>query len=190
MSARPSLPDQRQADNSGSQSVRDELMGRVYDELRRLAHHYLREERPNHTLQPTALVHEAYLRLMDQPGVSWRSREHFIGIAATMMRRVLVDHARRHKRDKRGGGLPKLSLLEADCFTNQQSLDFVALDVALGKLSTDYPDASRTVELRFFGGLSIAETARVLSVSESTVERDWRFARAWLMREMNGSRGL
>jgi len=186
MPAPASVTDLLQAVNSGSQSARDELITRVYDELRRLADSYLRGERPDHTLQPTALVHEAYLRLVGQPGVQWRNRNHFIAVAATMMRRVLVDHARGHNRDKRGGDRIKLSLAEADCFTKSDDVDFVALDVTLEKLAKDYPQESQIVELRFFGGLSIAETAQVLNISDSTVERDWKFARAWLLREMNG----
>jgi RNA polymerase sigma-70 factor (ECF subfamily) len=186
MSSQASVTDLLEAVNSGSQSARDELIAVVYDELRRLANSYLRGERADHTLQPTALVHEAYLRLVGQDTVRWQNRDHFIGVAATMMRRVLVDHARRHNRDKRGGGCIKLSLTEADSFTKSDDMDFVALDVALEKLAKDHPQESLTVELRFFGGLSIAEAARVLEVSESTVERDWRFARAWLLHEMNG----
>jgi RNA polymerase sigma-70 factor (ECF subfamily) len=186
MSANASVTELLEAVNSGSQSARDELITRVYDELRRLADSYLRGERADHTLQPTALVHEAYLRLVGQPGVKWRNRDHFIAVAATMMRRVLVDHARGHNRDKRGGDRIKLSLAEADCFIQNEEVDLVALDVTLEKFAQDYPQESSIVELRFFGGLSIAETARVLGISDSTVERDWKFARAWLLREMKG----
>jgi RNA polymerase sigma factor (TIGR02999 family) len=164
--------------------ARDELVVHVYDELRRLAASYLRRERADHTLQPTALVHEAYMRLAAQEGVDWRNREHFIGVAAEMMRRVLVDHARRHRRDKRGGGL-RLPLTEADGFSEGEAEDMVALDEALRRLARRHPQKSRVVELRFFGGLSIEETARILEVSDSTVERDWKFARAWLAREMD-----
>jgi RNA polymerase sigma-70 factor, ECF subfamily len=164
--------------------AREELMVRVYDELRRLAASYLQRERADHTLQPTALVHEAYIRLVAQDAVDWRNRDHFVGLAAQMMRRVLVDHARGHKRDKRGGGL-KLALLDADGIAEVESEDFVALDEALNRLALRHPQKSRVIELRFFGGLSIEETARVLQVSDSTVERDWKFARAWLARELN-----
>jgi RNA polymerase sigma-70 factor, ECF subfamily len=164
--------------------VRDELIVQVYDELRRLAAGYLRRERADHTLQPTALVHEAYMRLAAQEGVDWRNREHFVGVAAEMMRRVLVDHARGHRRDKRGGGL-KLPLTEADGFAEGEAEHLVALDEALKRLARRHPQKSRVVELRFFGGLSIEETARILEVSDSTVERDWKFARAWLAREMD-----
>jgi RNA polymerase sigma factor (TIGR02999 family) len=186
MSAQASVTDLLQAVNSGSQSPRDELIAVVYDELRRLADSYLRAERADHTLQPTALVHEAYLRLLAQDNVRWRNRDHFIGVAATMMRRVLVDHARGHNRNKRGGGQIKLTLADAERFTKSEDVDFMVLDEALEKLGHDYPQESQIVELRFFGGLSIAEAARVLKVSESTIEREWKFAQAWLLREMSG----
>ena len=162
----------------------EELLVRVYDDLRRLATSYLRRERVDHTLQPTALVHEAYLRLAVQNGVSWRNREHFISVAAQMMRRVLVDHARGHTRDKRGGGL-KLAIAEIDHVVQAEGDDLVALDEALRRLARLHPQKGRVVELRFFGGLSIEETAGVLQISGSTVERDWKFARAWLARELN-----
>jgi RNA polymerase sigma factor (TIGR02999 family) len=165
-------------------SSRDDIILQVYDELRRLAAVYLQRERTDHTLQPTALVHEAYMRLVAQDGIRWQNREHFVGVAAAMMRRVLVDHARAHKRNKRGGGL-KLALAEADAVTDSGAGDLVALDEALKRLARKHPHKSRVVELRFFGGLSIEETARVLGVSDSTVERDWRFARAWLTRELS-----
>ena len=164
--------------------VRDELIVNVYSELRRLAAVYLRRERADHTLQPTALVHEAYMRLAAQDRVDWRNREHFIGIAAAMMRRELVDHARGHRRDKRWGGM-KLRLADADGCTGGDIEDLVALDEALRRLARTHPQKSHVVELRFFGGLSIDETARLLEVSDSTVERDWKFARAWLAREMD-----
>jgi RNA polymerase sigma factor (TIGR02999 family) len=171
--------------SGGAPPARDELIAHVYDELRRLAAAYLRRERADHTLQPTALVHEAYMRLAAQRGVDWRNREHFVGVAAEMMRRVLVDHARGHRRAKRGGGL-RLPLTEADGFAEGEADELVALDEALRRLARRHPQKSRIVELRFFGGLSIEETARVLSVSDSTVERDWKFARAWLAREVDG----
>lgn len=162
---------------------RDELISHVYDELKRLAAGYLRRERADHTLQPTALVHEAYMRLAAQDGVDWRNREHFVGVAAEMMRRVLVDHARGHRRGKRWGGL-KLPLTEADGFAGGEADELVALDEAMTRLARRHPQKSRIVELRFFGGLSIEETARIMEVSDSTVERDWKFARAWLAREL------
>lgn len=161
----------------------EELIVCVYDKLRRLAAHYLRRERADHTLQPTALVHEAYMRLAAQDGVAWRNQEHFVGLAAAMMRRVLVDHARGHKCDKRWGGL-KLSLVD-DGGAEGETEDLVALDEALRRLARRHPQKSRVVELRFFGGLSIQETAHILEVSDSTVERDWKFARAWLAHEIN-----
>jgi RNA polymerase sigma factor (TIGR02999 family) len=164
--------------------ARDELIVNVYNELRRLATAYLRRERSDHTLQPTALVHEAYMRLAVQNGVAWHNREHFLGVAAAMMRRVLVDHARGHNRDKRSGGV-RLSLDEAEGCAADETEDLVALDEALKRLARRHPRKSRVVELRFFGGLSIQETARILDVSESMVERDWKFARAWLAREID-----
>lgn len=169
-----------------NQSVNDELMVALYQELRHLAESYLRQERADHTLQPTALVHEAYLRLTEQENIVWQSREHFIGVAATMMRRILVNHAIKRKRDKRGGGEIKLSLSEADRFIKDEDVNLIALDEALEKLSEAYPQESRIVELKFFGGLTIEETARILEISNTTVERSWRFARAWLLREMSG----
>jgi len=172
------------AATGGNHPSPDELVANVYDELRRLAAAYLRRERADHTLQPTALVHEAYMRLAAQDGVRWRSREHFVGVAAEMMRRVLVDHARGHRRGKRWGGL-RLTLTEADGFVESGADDLVALDEALRRLARRHPQKSRIIELRFFGGLSIEETARVLGVSDSTVERDWKFARAWLARELD-----
>lgn len=144
-----------------SQPARDELMSVVYNELRRLAEIYLRKERSDHTLQPTALVHEAYLRLTEQENVKWQNREHFIGMAATMMRRVLVNYAINRKRDKRGGIDAKLSLSEADRLIKDEDVKLIALHEALEKLSEDYPQESKIVELRFFGGLSIAETAKI-----------------------------
>ncbi|MET0626680.1 MAG: sigma-70 family RNA polymerase sigma factor [Pyrinomonadaceae bacterium] len=171
------------ATGGGAQQSREELIVHVYDELRRVAAGYLRRERADHTLQPTALVHEAYMRLAAQDGVDWRNREHFVGVAAEMMRRVLVDHARGHRRGKRWGGL-RLPLTEADGFAGCEADELVELDEAMRRLARRHPQKSRIVELRFFGGLSIEETARVLEVSDSTVERDWKFARAWLAREM------
>lgn len=186
MTSQSTLADLLPPDSKENPLERDALIDALYDELRLLANSYLRSERSDHTLQPTALVHEAYLRLAGQDAVRWRNRDHFIAVAATMMRRVLVDHARGHSRGKRGGGAVKLSLADVHELTGTDQLDFLALDVALEKLAKDYPQESKIVELRFFGGLSINETARVLDISESTVERDWRFARAWLLREMDG----
>ncbi len=183
MPARVSSEKPAEAAPGAGARPRDELIVHVYEELRRLAAAYLRRERADHTLQPTALVHEAYMRLAAQEGVDWLNREHFIGVAAEMMRRVLVDHARGRGRDKRGKGF-RLPLAEADGFVEGETDELVELDEALRRLGRRHPQKSRVVELRFFGGLSIEETARVLEVSDSTVERDWKFARAWLAREM------
>lgn len=172
--------------SGGKEEARDELMTMVYNELRQLAEVYLRYERDNHTLQPTALVHEAYLRLVEQKNVMWQNREHFIGVAATMMRRILVNYAIMRNSEKRGGGQIKLSLAEANYLIEGEDVNLIALDEALEKLAESYPLHSRTIELRYFGGLTIEETARVLNVSDTTVERYWRFARAWLADELQG----
>jgi RNA polymerase sigma factor (TIGR02999 family) len=158
----------------------------VYDELRRLAASALRHERPDHTLQPTALVHEAYLRLADEPTGRWENRSHFLAVAARAMRRILVDHARRHNAAKRGSGAVCLHLddLEHAAPSEADAVDLVALDDALGRLSELDPRQARIVELRFFGGLSVEETAAIIDASPRTVRRDWQFARAWLKREM------
>lgn len=153
----------------------------VYDELRHLASRYLRHERSGHTLQTTALVHEAYIRLIDQRQVSWQNRAHFYGIAAQMMRRILVDHARGQQADKRGGGAQKLSLDEAIGLAQEREVDLIALDEALTTLATLDPQQSLIVEMRFFGGLSVEEVAEALSVSRSTIQRDWSMAKAWLL---------
>jgi RNA polymerase sigma factor (TIGR02999 family) len=171
--------------STGNREALDQLLPAVYDELRRLANHYLRGERPDHTLQPTALVHEAYLRLIDQRSVSWQNRAHFFGVAAQIMRRILVDHARSHISEKRGGQRRKLSLDEAVSWASERDLDLVALDDALTALSAFDERKGRIVELRFFGGLSVEETAEVLSVSPQTVLRDWSLAKAWLFNELN-----
>jgi RNA polymerase sigma factor (TIGR02999 family) len=169
---------------SGETSALDDVMRAVYQELRRMADHYLRLERPDHTLQPTALVHEAYLRLIDQRKVSWQNRAHFFGVAAQMMRRILVDHARTKQRGKRGGAARKLSLDEVMNLSQGRAADLVALDDALKALAEIDPRKSQVVELRFFGGLSVEETAEVLDVSPQTVLRDWKMAKAWLYQEM------
>lgn len=169
---------------SGETSALDDVMRAVYQELRRMADHYLRLERPDHTLQPTALVHEAYLRLIDQRKVSWQNRAHFFGVAAQMMRRILVDHARTKQRGKRGGAARKLSLDEVMNLSQGRAADLVALDDALKALAEIDPRKSQVVELRFFGGLNVEETAEVLDVSPQTVLRDWKMAKAWLYQEM------
>jgi RNA polymerase sigma-70 factor (ECF subfamily) len=160
------------------------LMPFVYDELRRLADHYLRQERPNHTLQPTALVHEAYLRLIDQTRVDWQNRAHFFGVAAQLMRRILVDHARRHRASKRGGYEQKVTLDEALDYSQPRDVDLLALDDALNALAEFDERQSRIVELRFFGGLTIEETAEALGVSPATVKVDWSMAKAWLRQQI------
>lgn len=160
-------------------------MPMVYSELRRLANNYLRRERQNHTLQPTALVNEAYLRLIDQRTANWQNRAQFYGIAAQLMRRILVDHARQHKAAKRGGSdQQRLSITSAERVVAKPDLDVLALHEALEELKTIDPQQERIVELRFFGGLSIEETAEVLGIGHATVERDWKMARAWLRRKL------
>jgi RNA polymerase sigma-70 factor (ECF subfamily) len=164
----------------GNKAALDQLMPCVYDELRRLASRYLRRERADHTIQPTALVHEAYLRLVDQTEVRWQDRAHFFGMAATVMRHILVDHARRRHRAKRGGSVTWLSLEPIREGFEARSLDLIAVDAALTQLEAVDPQQSRVVELRFFGGLTAEEIAEVLGLSSRTVERDWRTAKAWL----------
>lgn len=163
----------------------DALLGLVYNELRHIAANYMRRERPGHTLQPTALVHEAYLQLVDQTRVNWQSRAHFFGVASRLMRRILVDHARSHKAEKRGGAVQKLSLDEAVGVSQKKDVALDALDDALTTLAEIDPRQSRIVELRFFGGLTVEETAEVLGASTATVEREWRMAKAWLYHQLN-----
>jgi RNA polymerase sigma factor (TIGR02999 family) len=172
----------------GDQAALNELMPEVYGELRRLARRYLRSERPGHTLQSTALVHEAYLRLVDHHRIDWQGRAHFLGVAATIIRNILVDHARTRGRLKRGGGVCCLSLDEAIADPAGRDLDLVALDDALLSLSAGDPRQARIVELRFFGALSIEETAEVMGLSPSTVKREWLTARTMLYRDIS-SRG-
>jgi len=166
----------------------DKMMPAIYDELRRQAARYLRQERPGHTLQTTALIHEAYVRLVDQRNVQWQNRAHFFGIAAQMMRRILVDHARTKKRAKRGGSDIKVSLDDAAVAVKGQDLDVVAVDEALSRLAKIDEQQSRVVELRFFSGLTVEETAEVMGISPATVKRDWSMAKAWLHRELSGDR--
>ena len=171
----------------GNTEVVDQILPHIYDELRKLAGSYLRRERSDHTLQPTALVHEAYMKLVDQKQVKWQKRAHFFGIAAQVMRRILMDHARKHKAEKRGGDADKLPLEEEILLISQDSSNqLLALDDALKTLADLDPQKAKIVELRYFGGLSIEETADVLEVSPATVKRDWVFARAWLLREFGG----
>ena len=170
---------------NGSQQALEQLTPLVYGELRMLAAAYLRKERPDHTLQPTALVHEAYLRLVDQRNPGWQNRSHFYGVAAHLMRRILVDHARRRQAGKRGGH--KVSLEETVSIAPKRSADLVALDDGLSALEKHDPRKCRAVELRYFGGLSLEEIAQTLEVSSVTVRRDLRMAEAWLHQQMRGA---
>jgi RNA polymerase sigma factor (TIGR02999 family) len=174
--------------SKGNKEALSELTPLVYDELRRLAGGYLRRERPDHTLQATALVHEAYLQLIDQRNVRWQNRAHFFGLAATLMRRILVEDARRHLAIKRGSAQSKLSLDEAIGFSREPEVDLLALDDALVGLAAMDPQKSHIVELRFFGGLSVEETAEVLGVAPITVHRSWRISKAWLRQELDKGR--
>jgi RNA polymerase sigma factor (TIGR02999 family) len=171
--------------NEGDRRALDEMLPLVYSELRRIAANRLRVERQNHTLQPTALVHEAYLRLVEQQNVNWKNRAQFFGIAAEMMRRILINHALARKADKRGGDAVRVSLSAADAAATREDANLLALDEALKKLSTFDERKSHIVELKFFGGLSIEEIAEVLGISHATVEREWSMARAWLYREVS-----
>jgi RNA polymerase sigma-70 factor (ECF subfamily) len=173
--------------SDGNQSALDELYPLVYDELHRLARRYMSRERKGHTLQTTALINEAYVRLVDQRNVHWANRSHFFAISAQIMRRILIDHARRHAYAKRGGGAQQVSLEEAATVTPDQSLELLRLDEALKTLSDMDPRRGQVVELRFFGGLNNEEIAGVLKVSENTVTRDWNMARAWLYQQLTGS---
>src|SRR5262244_814085 len=169
----------------GDQAALEKLMPLVYNELRRLASNYLRRERAGHTLQPTALVNEAYLKLVDQKNAKWQNRAQFFGISAQLMRRILVDHARQHQAAKRGGSnRQRLSITSAEPFARQPEVDLLALNEALDELAKMDPQQGRIVELKFFAGLSIEETAEVLGISHATVERDWKMARAWLRRQL------
>jgi RNA polymerase sigma factor (TIGR02999 family) len=167
---------------NGDRAAAKRLMPLVYDELRGLAQRYMELERPDHTLQATALVHEAYVRLIDQSRVSWQGRAHFFSVAAEMIRRVLVDHARRHHAAKRGGGARKISLTDSVGASGGPDIELLSLDAALERLNERH---RRVVELRFFGGLSVDETAHVLEVSPQMVRSDWRMARAWLRQRLD-----
>jgi RNA polymerase sigma factor (TIGR02999 family) len=173
----------------GDRRAADKLLPLVYDEFRALARHYLAQERMNHTLQPTALVHEAYMKLVDQTRVDWQGKSHFFAVAAQAMRRILVDHARSRQREKRGGGRARVVLDEAVALSPQKDEDVLALDEALEKLARLDARQAKVVELRFFGGLSVEEVAEALGVSKRTVEGDWTFARAWLSRELREGEG-
>lgn len=172
--------------SDGDRQALDKLTPLVYEELRHQAARYLRRERPGHTLQTTALIHEAYLRLIDAKDVHWQSRAHFFAIAANLMRRILVEHARRRDADKRGGSQVRVQLDEALAVADEADVDLLAIDEALDRLAAIDPQQARVVELRFFSGLSVEETAAALGVSPKTVKRDWSVARAWLRREIGG----
>jgi RNA polymerase sigma-70 factor (ECF subfamily) len=171
--------------SGGDQSALDKLTPIVYDGLRRLARRYMRRERPGHSLQTTALVHEAYMRLVDYERMRWQDRAHFFAVSAQLMRRILVEHARRHNL-KRGGGLQHVSLDEAAVVSGERPADLVALDDAMNALARLDTRKAQVVEMRFFGGLSVEETAEVLKVSSVTVKRDWSTAKLWLYRELAG----
>jgi RNA polymerase sigma factor (TIGR02999 family) len=175
-----------QAWTNGDHTVQDKLWPIVFSELSRLAHRYMRQERPNHTLQTGVLVNEAYMRLVDWKHAQWQNRAHFFGMCARIMRQILVDHARAHGYHRRGGDHQVESLNEAAVVSPTKSEQLVALDDALKHLASIHPRKTDVVELRFFGGLSVDETAEVLKVSRLTVIRDWNFARAWLLAEMSG----
>lgn len=171
--------------NEGEPSAPEELLPLVYSELRKLAAGYLKNERTDHTLQPTALVHEAYIRLVDWQNTNWQNRSHFFAVAAQVMRNILVDHARRKKAEMHGGNLQKLALDEAISFSQAREVDLVDLDDALQELAKLDERQSKIVELRFFGGLTIEETAHAIGVSTMTVSREWNFAKAWLYRRLS-----
>jgi RNA polymerase sigma factor (TIGR02999 family) len=166
--------------NEGRADARDELMRLVYEPLRGIAERHIGREREGHTLQPTALVHELYMRFADQRQVAWRDRVHFYAVAAHVMRRILVDHARRKRSEKRGSGDVPLAIEFAVSVCDEQDLDIVALDLALERLAAIFPQQSRIVELRFYGGMTLDETAEALGISAATVSREWAMARAWL----------
>jgi len=170
--------------SNGDQEALNKLIPLVYDELHKLARRYLRRERPDHTLQTTALVHEAYLKLVDQREANWENRVHFFAVAAQLMRRLLVDYARRHCASKRGGDLFKLSLDEALVSSEEKDAELLALDEALDRLEAVDPQQSRVVELRVFSGLSLEETAQAMNISPRTVRREWSMAKAWLHQQI------
>lgn len=169
----------------GNKEVVNQILPHIYDELRRLAGSYLRRERSDHTLQPTALVHEAYMKLIDQNRVKWQNRAHFFGIAAQVMRRILMDHARKHTAEKRGGDAEVLPIEEEILIVSEdRSSNLIALNDALDELAKMDPDKAKIVELRYFGGLSIEETAEVMGVSVPTVNRHWKMAKTWLYSQL------
>lgn len=184
MTNRPDVTGLLRDARKGDEGALNELLPLVYDELRRVAANQLRAERSDHTLQATALVHEAYLRLLEQKEVDWQNRVHFFSIAAEMMRRILVNYAIQRNAKKRGDGATKIALDEAISFSKEKELDLVVLDETLNELARLDPAQARIVELRFFAGLTIEETAQALGVSDSTVKREWRSAKAWIMGQM------
>jgi RNA polymerase sigma factor (TIGR02999 family) len=171
--------------SKGDEKALEKLLPMVYGELRRLANSRLRHQRPDHTLQPTALVNEAYLHLIDCNNIQWQNRAHFFGVAAQLMRNILVDHARKHLAAKRGGDRHKLSLDDIPELSKDQDVDLIALDDALSSLAAIDEQKSRIIELRYFGGLTIEETAEVLRSSPATIKREWNLAKAWLLREIS-----
>lgn len=171
----------------GDQTALDKLLPLVHEELRRLAHHYMNRESPGHTLQTTALVNEAYVRLVDQKEVHWQNRAHFFAVAAQVMRHLLIDHARAHSRAKRGGDAQRVPFEEAIVMSPERASELLALEEALIELEKVAPRRGRVVELRYFGGLSIEEAAEVLKVNPTTVSRDWRWAKAWLYKAVSRS---
>ena len=173
--------------SGGNQAALDRLYPLVYEELRRMAHRFMRHERKGHTLQTTALINEAYLRLVDQKNVHWANRSHFFGISAKIMRRILVDHARRYAREKRGGAPQQVSLDEAALVTKDRARELLLLNEALDSLAELDPRRSQVVELRYFGGLSNDEIAEVLKISANTVTRDWNMARAWIYQQLTAA---
>ena len=175
--------------SQGRRDALDRLVPLLYEDLRRLAAGYMRHESPGHSLQPTALVHEAYVRLIDQRQVHWRNRAHFFGVAAGLMRRILVDHARTRRADKRGGGWDRVTLVEDQVAGGAQEIDLLALHEALERLAALDPRQERIVELRYFGGLTIEEAAEVVGISEATVVRDWTIAKAWLRADLSARDG-
>jgi len=171
--------------SGGNKEALDQLMPVIYDELRRLAGRYLRSERRDHTMRATALVNEAYVRLVHSPEITWESRTHFFGVAARLMREILVDHARAHLARKRGGDMPKLSLDELKVYSPEKSADLVTLDEALDRLAQKDARLSKVVELKFFGGLTFEEIGKMLNIASKTARRDWLLARAWLHAEIS-----
>ena len=170
--------------SEGNRASADRLLSLVYDELRKIAGQYLRKEKSDHTLQPTALVHEAYIKLIDISDISWQDRAHFFAVSANIMRHILVDHARAKLAEKRGGDAHRISLEDADSLSSEPDIDLLAVDEALNELAKFDEQQSRIVELRFFGGLTIEETAHVAGISPATVKREWAMAKAWLHRKL------